>query len=235
LWLIYIPWHFPLHKDESIVGATDKAEPIFRKNYKAVFEHLQKFKTELLKRNKAEIGIRYEWFALQRYGSNYWRDFDEPKIIYPNMTKYLPFIYDENEHFYHNDKSFHITGKSLKWLIAFLNSSLFKFAYSDNFPELQGGTRELRKVFFDKIPVKQLNEAQQKPFIDLVDKILVKKKQNKDADIYTYETQIDLMVYKLYELTYDEAMIVDPELEQIISREDYEKAGIEELAEWSSD
>jgi hypothetical protein len=40
------------------------------------------------------------------------------------------------------------------------------------------------------------------------------------------------MVYKLYELTWDEALIVDPELPGIISREDYEKAGIEELAEW---
>lgn len=47
-----------------------------------------------------------------------------------------------------------------------------------------------------------------------------------------YTTQIDLMVYKLYELTWDEALIVDPELSGIISREDYEKAGIEELAEW---
>jgi hypothetical protein len=39
-------------------------------------------------------------------------------------------------------------------------------------------------------------------------------------------------VYKLYELTWDEALIVDPELPGIISREVYEKAGVEELAEW---
>ena len=63
------------------------------------------------------------------------------------MTKYLPFVFDENDHYYHNDKSFHIIGKDLKWLISFLNSSLFKFTFSDDFPELQGGTRELRKVF----------------------------------------------------------------------------------------
>jgi len=31
-----------------------------------------------------------------------------------------------------------------------------------------------------------------------------------------------------------EALIVDPELPGIISREDYEKAGVEELAEWKS-
>ena len=40
------------------------------------------------------------------------------------------------------------------------------------------------------------------------------------------------MAYKLYELTWAEALIVDPELPGIISREDYEKAGVEDLAEW---
>jgi hypothetical protein len=38
-----------------------------------------------------------------------------------------------------------------------------------------------------------------------------------------------LMVYKLYEPTWEEALIVVPELPGIISQEDYEKAGVEEL------
>jgi hypothetical protein len=41
-----------------------------------------------------------------------------------------------------------------------------------------------------------------------------------------------VMDYELYELTWDEALIVNPELPGIISREDYEKAGVEELTEW---
>jgi len=39
-------------------------------------------------------------------------------------------------------------------------------------------------------------------------------------------------VLQLYQLTWAEALIVDPELSGIISREDYKKAGVEELAEW---
>jgi hypothetical protein len=35
----------------------------------------------------------------------------------------------------------------------------------------------------------------------------------------------------LSKLTYDECKIVDPEIEELISRKDYEKATIEELAE----
>ncbi|MBW6536747.1 MAG: hypothetical protein K0B11_17200 [Mariniphaga sp.] len=40
------------------------------------------------------------------------------------------------------------------------------------------------------------------------------------------------LVFVDSELNYDESSIVDPELPGIISREDYEKAGVEELAEW---
>jgi hypothetical protein len=43
---------------------------------------------------------------------------------------------------------------------------------------------------------------------------------------------IDLVIFKLYEFTYNEAMNVDPELGNLIGREDYEKASVEELAEW---
>ena len=31
LWLIYVPWHFPLHNDPSIKGASIKAEEEFKK------------------------------------------------------------------------------------------------------------------------------------------------------------------------------------------------------------
>jgi len=37
------------------------------------------------------------------------------------------------------------------------------------------------------------------------------------------EDKIDIMVYKLYNLTYEEVKIIDPNIEQIISEEEYEK------------
>ena len=69
------------------------------------------------------------------------------------MTRFLPLYYDEKS-FFQNDKSFMITGERVAFLTAFLNSSLFKKCFIDNFPELQGGTRELRKIFFYCCPVK---------------------------------------------------------------------------------
>ena len=196
LWLIFIPWHFPYQFDESIQGASMKAERAFMEQYPAVYSHMLQYKEPLSKRNKAETGIRYEWYAMQRWGAKYWEDFYKPKIMYPNMTKYIPFYFDEKG-FYQNDKSFMITGTNVAFLTAFLNSSLFKFCFINNFPELQGGTRELRKIFFDKIPVLKVSDDINKRFIPILEDI-----QNE----YTKQKAqiIDSMLFDLYKLTDEE-------------------------------
>jgi hypothetical protein len=125
------------------------------------------------------------------------------------MTKFLPFVIDLENNYYHNDKSFHLVGDRIFWLGAFLNSTLFKYCFSDNFPELLGGTRELRKVFFDKIAVKQISSEVEKPFMELVTEIIEIKKQNPSADTTPLENQIDQMVYQLYGLTEEEIAIVE--------------------------
>ena len=129
LWLIYVPWHFPLHNDPSIKGASIKAEEEFKKQYPAVYSYLEGHKEKLSKRNKAETGIRYEWYALQRWGSNYSDDFNKPKIIYPCiMSKSPSFILDEKAIFYTVAPGNIITGAHLKYLNVCLNSSIFYFA-----------------------------------------------------------------------------------------------------------
>ena len=68
-WLIFIPWHFPLQFDQTIQGASEKAELEFKKQYPVVYSHLLQYKKELSARNKAETGVRYEWYAMQRWGA----------------------------------------------------------------------------------------------------------------------------------------------------------------------
>jgi hypothetical protein len=46
------------------------------------------------------------------------------------------------------------------------------------------------------------------PFITIVDKIILAKEQNPNADTTDLENQIDEMVYDLYELTEEEKEIV---------------------------
>lgn len=86
------------------------------------------------------------------------------------MTKYLPFVYDE-AYFLTNQKCFILTGSNMAYLTAFLNSSLFKYCFRDSFPELQGGTRELSKIFFDKIPVKKVSSEQNEMFRKIINTV----------------------------------------------------------------
>ena len=62
-------------------------------------------------------------------------------------------------------------------------------------------------------------DAEQKQIEKLVDEILKKKKANHDTT--SLEKEIDVLVYKLYELTYDEVKIVDKEF--WLSEEEYLK------------
>jgi adenine-specific DNA-methyltransferase len=165
--------------------------------YPTIYKYLKQYETELRKRlDKGD-----HWSNLRNCA--YTLDFEKPKIMYPNMTKYMPFIYDENESFFINDKGFIMTGESLKYLTAIFNSKLFKYCFMDNFPELQGGTRELRKVFFEKIPIKRIEPEEQAPYERLVEYIIYLKQQTLNTaqerliPIY-FEQILDGLVYELY-------------------------------------
>lgn len=40
-------------------------------------------KKKLSARSRSETGIKYEWYALQRWGAKYWDDFSRQKIVFP--------------------------------------------------------------------------------------------------------------------------------------------------------
>ena len=178
--------------------------------YPAVKEYLLSFGIERLEQTGKEHNVNGEKIKARKKTSNkwfetqdsisYWEDFSKPKIIYPNMTKYMPFVYDE-ANFLTNQKCFIITGQNMAYLNAFLNSSLFKYCFRDSFPELHGGTRELSKIFFDKIPVKLVSLEQNEIFRKIVNSV--------QSD-YTIEQMkyIDTLLFDLYNLTTEERKVI---------------------------
>jgi len=95
-----------------------------------------------------------------------------------------------------------ITGEHLEYLIGFLNSSVFKYCFTDNFPELQGGTRELRKIFLEKIPVLKITDKVNLIFKSKINRIQELVLQNKDTTVE--EMEIDEMIFQLYGLNEEE-------------------------------
>ena len=186
--------------------------------YPAIYNHLKTIGEQI---ESGSIKARGKGvFNRDDQGENWWNlrtctyypEFEKEKIIYPNMTKFLPFVYDM-EGFYTNQKSFIITGENyLKYLTGYFNSKVAAKWIRENCPELQGGTRELSKIFFENISIPPITEANQHlatQIEELVDKILVAKRTNPNENVSDLENEIDQIVYLLYDLTPDEIAIVE--------------------------
>ena len=175
-------------------GIKGKIDRIHVEDYPAVKAYLDQFWDKISKRaDKGDTPYNLRNCA-------YMEDFNKPKIVYPNMTKYMPFVYDENA-YCTNQKCFIVTGQSMAYLTAFFNSSLFKFCFRESFPELQGGTREMSKIFFDKIPVSQVTTEMNAKFKSSVDDI--QREYTKSKAI-----AIDTMIFDLYNLSERERQVI---------------------------
>ena len=145
--------------------------PINIYEYPAIKEHLDNYISQLTKRgDKGDTPYNLRNCA-------YLEEFEKPKIVYPNMTKYLPFCYDETKALA-NQKCYIMTSRdtsiSLKFLTAVFNSKLIKLWIRCVCPELGEDRREIGKVYFEKLHVPI--DAQQ-PFIALADTMLSLKSQ----------------------------------------------------------
>ncbi|MCX6148334.1 MAG: Eco57I restriction-modification methylase domain-containing protein [Candidatus Kapabacteria bacterium] len=140
--------------------------------------------------------------------------------IYPEQSLY--FIYN-----------FKINAK---YILGILNSKLLNWYYLNRLVTNEDSTPQLKNYDLDAIPIMKVNETKEyikSLIISLVDIILSNKEQNLDTN--REEMQIDLIVYKLYELTNDEIKVVDPNFGSVLqefslSPEDYENMSIEQLA-----
>ena len=165
-------------------------------DYPAVKAHLDTFYEQLEKRqDKGDTPYNLRNCA-------YIEDFYKQKIVYPNMTKFMPFLLDK-ESFISNQKCFIMTGEKLAYLTAFFNSNIFKICYRDNFPELQGGTRELSKIFFEQVKIPDVEDIIDIDFDTLVDDV---QKGNDNISLKLEKVLIlalELEQYEEYILNYD--------------------------------
>ena len=109
-----------------------------------------------------------------------------------------------------------------KYTLGLINSKFMNFIYSFINPERGEALAQVKKKHVELLPIKTSMPSQQQPIIDLVDKILAAKKADPRADTGAWEAEIDFLVYKLYGVSYDEVLVVDPGTP--ITREEYEKA-----------
>ncbi len=166
------------------------------KDYPAVYGYLRQFERQLIKRqDKGD-----HWTNLRN--CTYLAEFEQEKVIYSEIVRSPQFYFDDNA-FYVEATSFLMTGKHLKYLLALLNSKAVTFFFKTFYAG--GGLGEsgfrYKKAFLENLPVPQISEVDQQPFIALVDQILAVKRAHAQADTSIWERQIDELVYQLYGLT----------------------------------
>ena len=212
-WLLFIPWHFPIPFEEAEqmkpAQAIIKAEERIKKEYPALFNYLCSHREELSARNAAETGIRHEWYALQRWGADYYKEFDMPKLIYIHTAVNHEFYYDTDKHYVNN--SCYIIASNSKFLYAFLNSSLFRYYKRIKFVAYGNGAENGRcKLDGNKmqtIPIK--NGINEDNFAGIVDEMISLKREDPTINVSDLEKKLDAMLYQLYGFTEDEISIIE--------------------------
>ena len=110
----------------------------------------------------------------------------------------------------------------LNFLLGILNSKLTTFWFNTAFLNIDTLFPHIQKNQLDSIPIPTVTPDQHKTISDLVDKILAKKQANPAEVTSELEQKIDLIVYRLYGLTFDDVKIVDPKTS--ITKAQYEKS-----------
>jgi adenine-specific DNA-methyltransferase len=212
IWLAYIPWHFPLQDDSTITRSSKKAEEAFELQYPEIYKHLKQYQAALTERSKAETGIRYEWYALQRFGNSFYHFFEKEKIVWGLISGIWGFAYDDKGHFLSSASYFLISEKiPLKFLLALFNSRLFQFYFDRTGEYTAGGAYVLKKKNIEKMII-PTDITDYQPFIELVDAILTA--QNLQATADELENKLNQLIYQLYNINADEQRIIENTLTQ---------------------
>ena len=213
-WLIY-----PHHQvnGKTVPYEEDEMKTFFPSTY----NYLLPFKNELIEKK-----IRYKtnpkhWYALHR--SRDMQMFEQPKIVTAEISLGCNMTYDESG-LYHNTKCYTIipNEKNKNKTLAFLglfNSKMMWYFLSETGYVLRGGFFCFKTKYLEPFPVPEIPEKDADEISRIVRAMLEAKTSDVITDTSVFEANIDLLVYHLYGLSYDEVLIIDPETP--ITRDEY--------------
>ncbi|MDI9337855.1 MAG: Eco57I restriction-modification methylase domain-containing protein, partial [Alphaproteobacteria bacterium] len=187
-------------------------------NYPAIKKYLESFGKKLHQTGeeytdafgvtvKSRKQTHNQWFELQD-SIGYYKEFQKEKIVWPSVGQ--TFYTKVEKDILLLDTNYFAVFKNQKisnYIFGILNSKVIINWINKHDTTLGEVAFRHYKYNFENIPIPQLNLSKQKPLISLVDKILDNKARNEDTT--TLEKEIDMLVYKLYELTPEEIQYIE--------------------------
>ena len=188
---------------------------------KNIQTHLKIYKPKLAGRAEIVRNIKKSWW---KYTFPMHKEFyKNAKLWCSYRAKDNIFCLDETSEFIGltNTTAIFSTNKNIdiKYALALLNSKTLNFRYKSIGKQTGNGIYEYFENQVSKLPIVVINKTGQKPFITKINAIL--KAKSMGVDTTKLECEIDDMVYRLYGLTYDEVITIEPDYNRL-SREEYE-------------
>lgn len=207
-----------------VIFAYNGSYKVMENEYPAIFKHLAQYEEELRKRGqvrytpskskKKKVGDylgQHHWLELDNNPSyDRLQDYSKEKIVYREISTSMDAYLDKKGMFVNNKLYFIIT-EHAPYLAGIINSKLFTKVIL----AAVNTTGGKGPAFLLNVKVPNYNVKWHK-IEDKVNSIC----STLNEDHTTIESEIDHLVYHLYDLTYDEVLIIDPETP--ITREEYE-------------
>jgi adenine-specific DNA-methyltransferase len=218
---------FPYQVHNNSVSLLSEKE--LTSKYPLVWNYFLECEEKLKGRENGKMNIPQWWGYV--YPKNL-SCFSQPKIMNQVLANHSSLTLDINQEYYFvgggTAGGYGITLKkdselSYLYVLGLLNSTLLeKYLQSYSTP-FKGGFFAYNKETMGKLPIPTSIETERKAIETFVDQILTLKSEGKDTTIL--EQQIDNLVYQLYELTYDEVKIIDPEF--ALTEQEYDAIKVE--------
>jgi hypothetical protein len=149
----------------------------------------------------------YKWYEIQD-AVDYYEEFDKEKILWPGISLEITSFGFDLDNYYGNDNN-QVVITSDKYVLGVLNSKVSKLFLKSICDFVRGGFARLKIAYVEQIPICLKSESEKEQIVKKVNQILALKKENPTTDTSKLETEIDQLVYELYELTDEEIGIVE--------------------------
>lgn len=176
--------------------------------YPVIRNHLLSFGKQRLmqsgdKGSRKKTGNK--WFETQDQIS-YYDNFNKEKLFWIELSDKAGFHYDANK-YYPLAGTWVMTGKNLKYILAILNSKLGEWYFTQISTSSGMGTTMWKKYKVEQMPIKNITIDKVKSVEKIVDQIIDRKSSGKST--VDLELRLDAIVYKIYDLNYDEILLID--------------------------
>lgn len=185
-----------------------------QENYTSVASYLFYFEEKASARwDKGDF-----WWELRSCA--YIPEFEKPKMMLPDISLRGNYTLDKEGKYYLVNTAY-IIGSDDLVLLGILSSQLLHYFYENLTSSIRGGYLRFIYQYLVQLPIAIPDEETKASISALVEQILSIKQADAAADTSGLEAEIDVLVYRLYKLTYEEVLLVDPTF--ALPKETYEQ------------